>query len=1176
MDAFAKKYLQYVKNTLADSARLTPSLKDKDIVPVTISEIDSGVIGEHARKKLYTLTRKLREKQGKSEHGDDQIWPIGVVVLPRVYGLRPDHGEYDKTLPRTIAPLMLFAKLGQDGRLIPDPGMSTPATVPRDVLEPNRRNVSIGRVEDADAAYAKHEEAPTTWAELMRRGFDLVPEVARGKTSDSVLFEEFEIDRYERKDTALILVSGNSPATFSILRLLDLLQAQPNPNVPLFDEIATKAQDRPVLSAAQQLDASARHLGQMEREYPLSLSQREALMHHLAPENGAQLLAIDGPPGTGKTTLLLSAIASLWVQHALDEAEPPIIVATSINNQAVTNILHAFSKVKEGDGPLAGRWLEGIKSYGHYWPAKSKANQKFDFPVHEMLGGGKDAQFYAKRFENKVSLDEARTAFLQRFKDAFATGDDVNLAKVVKLFHEKIKEQSELVGRSVAALKDLASLVGQDDVSDVSVAEFQTALEAEQDSRKADVEQARASLAMARQLRADWASHQANESWWISLICRFGLRQRRRQSDHAFCAQAMALSPDLVDDDFAELVERTEIETATHALVENARRADANAGSHMADVQQRMRRLTVAIEALKAVTGGKSIEAVAVQGALDVGPRFTAFKLATHYWEARYLRCLEERFLKKDTIYDSKAPVHLLAQYRRLAMLHPCSVATLYTLPEKFIAWPSPKEPVALCNEIDLLIVDEAGQVSPEIGAPAFALAKRALIVGDVDQIEPIWAIPDRIDGANALRSAVAESELALQDFRESGMSAANGSLMRLAQRATTYAKFPERGRGMFLSEHRRCWPEIIRMCNVLVYGGRLQPMRQDDGTRLVAPSVGFVHIPGEDRLQGGSRHNQIEAAAIAKWLKERKDAIQSAYGGEAIGKLVAVITPFSAQTKQVAAALNAHLGKDHGITVGTVHSLQGAERKVVIFSPTYGLGTNPGNTFIDRNASMLNVAISRAQDAFMVFGNMHLFHPAGEHPCAVIGRMLFKHGEEIAGVDTKLLLPGSDSLAGQLCRTLDEHRAVLQEALATAQKTLVIVSPFLTEFALVADNIEQGIRAATNRGVKVRVLSDAQLNERKKDEFLRCVERLKTAGAVVGLAVTQGVHSKMLLVDRSWLVVGSFNWLSAVRNQRSVLARYESSMRYHGDDAFEMISKTFRDIHELVTPKVTASTRRD
>ena len=197
----------------------------------------------------------------------------------------------------------------------------------------------------------------------------------------------------------------------------------------------------------------------------------------------------------------------------------------------------------------------------------------------------------------------------------------------------------------------------------------------------------------------------------------------------------------------------------------------------------------------------------------------------------------------------------------------------------------------------------------------------------------------------------------------------------------------------------------------------------------------------------------------------------------------------FRSQSRRVKSALDDALGAGHGITVGTVHALQGAERRVVIFSPTYGLGTDPGRTFIDRNRSMLNVAISRAQDAFLVFGNMHLFRPVGQHPCAVIGKMLFGDGgNEISGVDPVLLVPGQDIGPGRLIANLEDHRSVLKDALATAQRHVVIVSPFLTEAAIAIDDVEVEIQATVRRGVKVRIVSDPQLN---KDQaaFERCIQ---------------------------------------------------------------------------------------
>ncbi len=51
----------------------------------------------------------------------------------------------------------------------------------------------------------------------------------------------------------------------------------------------------------------------------------------------------------------------------------------------------------------------------------------------------------------------------------------------------------------------------------------------------------------------------------------------------------------------------------------------------------------------------------------------------------------------------------------------------------------------------DLLIVDEAGQVLPEVAAASFALAKKALVIGDTEQLPPIWSIAPAIDVGNML-----------------------------------------------------------------------------------------------------------------------------------------------------------------------------------------------------------------------------------------------------------------------------------------------------------------------------------------------------------------------------------------------------------------------------------------
>ena len=170
-------------------------------------------------------------------------------------------------------------------------------------------------------------------------------------------------------------------------------------------------------------------------------------------------------------------------------------------------------------------------------------------------------------------------------------------------------------------------------------------------------------------------------------------------------------------------------------------------------------------------------------------------------------------------------------------------------------------------------------------------------------------------------------------------------------------------------------------------------------------------------------------------------------------------------------------------------------------------------------------MTISRAQDAFLVFGNMHLFQPGSRRPSAYVANALFADPDnELDGVDVELLRPSPDLSDGVLIADLQSHREVLAEALATAKSLVVIASPFLTSSALAADGLEDKIKSARRRGVLVRVVTDVQLNYSRRADFEKSKRLLHASGADVRIAATQGVHSKLLLVDRSWLVVGSFN----------------------------------------------------
>lgn len=1196
MNPHSQAYLNYIKASLADATRLSPNFDDDKAIEVSedffvtgkLSEFNTRALFKHAKKTINDPTKgKDPNDQAKDENPDDQakneeLSAISVVICPVVFVLRTEHGYTNPHQPSKIAPIVIYAKLRQDGRLIADTKINHPVLVPRDLLEPTSWETTLGTVYEADTAYTKLnlETKPGDWPALFKQAEQLISELT-GKSLDTLT-----IDGYDRLTDSRLQWCNPNSATFAIEALiahLDVLEKAPQ--LPLYEKLLKPAVDQALLNTEEQLAFATKHWGQMECRYGLADSQRESIAHYLLGQT-TDILAVDGPPGTGKTTLLLSIIATEWVKAALADDEPPLIVAASTNNQAVLNILRAFAEIKEPPGPLAGRWLPELDSYGFYLPSKSKEpNEKGElkegFAIHAMWDMGTKAKYHAQVYETKDGFATACDAFLAKARAAFPEEGLKDLDAVCQSLHLELEAKVSEMQATIGTLQLMCKHIGRQAFNSSNIAKTREALQTDVNACEAQLTEATQQVSAAQLLRRQWHHHCAGEPWWTALLAVFGIGGMRTQRDLAFLADMEAEHTSLVGKQLRGLTQRNEISHALLFLLEDSEKIRDTANTRLSRSQQRLLELDQAIQALRClVPESDELTLSSVQAALDMGPRFTSFKLATHYWEARYLLEVGTQLRQRGNMDDNKAPEKLLRQYRRLAKLYPCFVSTFYTLPKRFTGYMGPVEQ-PLYEEIDLLIVDEAGQVSPEIGVPSFVLAKRALVVGDVDQIKPVWKIPQSLDLANGELHEFIPAHIEKTDFLTNGFAASAGSLMQLAQRATPFAKHPRRGRGMFLSEHRRCWPEIINICNRLVYQDLLQPCRTE-GPRKLLPTVAYAHLPGLSEKQGTSRYNEWEAKAIATWLVQHKTEIEDAFkeDGKTFGELVAVITPFSAQAKTIRSALNnSSLGKEHGITVGTVHALQGAERRVILFSPTYGVETKPGEPFFDKDASLLNVAISRAQDAFLIFGNMHLFHPAGKSPSAILGRMLFNDGQnEITDLPTELLVPKLNMSPVALIRDLDTHCDVLVEAFKAARIRLVIVSPYLTRAVIQADKDEDNIltlitKAVANK-VRVTIVTDPILgkgqSQNKSKEFNECIEQLRATGAFVHEASIQGVHSKLILVDFAWLVVGSFNWLSAVRESNVIKSnqkyiRYESSFRYEGEEAFEMIGNTLIDLKQII-----------
>lgn len=312
---------------------------------------------------------------------------------------------------------------------------------------------------------------------------------------------------------------------------------------------------------------------------------------------------------------------------------------------------------------------------------------------------------------------------------------------------------------------------------------------------------------------------------------------------------------------------------------------------------------------------------------------------------------------------------------------------------------------------------------------------------------------------------------------------------MQISQQVTKYHQEPKLPRGLFLYEHRRCYNEIIDYCNKLCYQGKLLPKRgpKPANSKDGLPAFGYLHVPG--KCQEGRRENELEAKTIAKWIATYKDYLEDSYQ-KPIHEILGIITPFVDQSQAIVSACRARKLKagqeNNGIIVGTIHSLQGAERHIIIFSPTYSKHIK-NRSFIDKSPRMLNVAVSRAKDAFFVFGDMDALSASpAESPSKKLVDFVTagKKSEIIFEIEPREdLIRASNKNIKRLVNAAS-HDRFLTKILESAEKEVHIVSPWIKidRLKMHAPHIYQ----ATKRGVAVYIYSD----EKKINEMIASGDR--------------------------------------------------------------------------------------
>lgn len=742
-------------------------------------------------------------------------------------------------------------------------------------------------------------------------------------------------------------------------------------------------------------------------EHPLAFSQQLAVNEILRRfPNGSGLFAVNGPPGTGKTTLLRDIVAAVVTErakrlanvgssvfapkasHKLGDTWVPYygfneavtgsaIVVASANNGAVENVSLELPGIKAVP--------KGVATSSDYFAGL--ATRVLDKPSWGLL---------AARLGNKTN----RTEFLDRFwwqkpreqkegqghplSEDCEEGLRHHLKSIQEgkrkpaiLWNEAVKRLNEALDRETSIRKSLIAAsklparvatlrdrIGKDEL-EVSRAEGILAEHRGAATHLlADVERLSAECTRLRdrfkEAQLALQSHDAARPGFLLWLSTLG------RSHRDWWARRCAIEKE---------VDRTRGECGgpERALAETkVRHADAH--RQLTDLNYDLKRKQADLARAKSEL--PALESALADAMSSLGTHWPAYGADDETREQSSPWATEEWRKAREEVFLAALDVH-----RAFIEHHPTEMLANLGLACDWLQGKDMPEVLArtaldsLCfvvpvisttfasvprmfrqmgrEGIGWLLIDEAGQALPQQAAGAIWRAMRTVVVGDPNQLEPVMPVPAAVEGAFAQHYGV-----------ERHWWPSDTSCQRLADQAMDIGTWlPDSGMGKLwvgcpLRVHRRCDDPMFSISNRVAYDGLMVHGKQKTDSSL--PECHWIDVRSED---GEGNWVPAEGKAARELLLNLKER----YGLGASD--IFLVSPFRDCANKLRPMARS-LGLDPEKT-GTVHTTQGKEADVVVLV----LGGNPKKTgakgWAAKKPNLLNVAVSRAKKRLYVIGDV-------------------------------------------------------------------------------------------------------------------------------------------------------------------------------------------------------------
>lgn len=258
---------------------------------------------------------------------------------------------------------------------------------------------------------------------------------------------------------------------------------------------------------------------------------------------------------------------------------------------------------------------------------------------------------------------------------------------------------------------------------------------------------------------------------------------------------------------------------------------------------------------------------------------------------------------------------------------------------------------------IGYLMIDEAGQAALPAALGALIRSKRAIVVGDPLQLEPVVTIPKNINTA-LLDYTQADSVFDLY----------NSSVQVRADMSQPYGTYLNQGEakiwvGSPLRVHNRCNKIMFDISNETTYDGlMIQGKKEKDVIGMPSCFVDVQIWEGSDKYYN-LNEEQIVKDILKKLYSNYKPSV-----GEDENKYISIVSPF----RSIVFNLQNMIKKDFPqirskITVGTIHTMQGKESRIVIF--VLGGKETGARKWASSKPNLLNVAVTRAKERLIMVG---------------------------------------------------------------------------------------------------------------------------------------------------------------------------------------------------------------